>query len=46
MLLLHLMQVNLKEFLEKPDNKINSRISLCEKFAKKHSITILLKGQE
>ena len=32
-------------FGEIPDNKPNSRISLCEKFAKKHSITILLKGQ-
>ena len=31
-------------FGEVPDNKRNSRISLCEKFAKKHSITILLKG--
>ena len=28
------------------DNEINSRIVSCEKFAKKHSITILLKGQE
>ena len=28
------------------ENEINSRISLCEKFAKKHSISILLKGQE
>ena len=32
-------------FGEVPDNKPNPRISLCEKFAKKHSITILLKGQ-
>ena len=32
-------------FGEVPDNKPNSRILLCEKFAKKHSITILLKGQ-
>ena len=28
------------------ENKINSRITSCEKFAKKHSISILLKGQD
>ena len=33
-------------FGEPVKNEINSRISLCEKFAKKHSITILLKGQD
>ena len=33
-------------FGESPDTEINSRISTCEKFAKNHSITILLKGQE
>ena len=33
-------------FGEPVENEINSRISLCEKFAKKHSITILLKGPE
>ena len=33
-------------FGEPVENEINPRISLCEKFAKKHSITILLKGQE
>ena len=30
-------------FGESPDTEINSRISTCEKFAKNHSITILLK---
>ena len=33
-------------FGESVENEINSRISLCEKFAKKYSITILLKGPE
>jgi len=33
-------------FGESVTDEINSRISLCEKYAKKHSITILLKGQE
>ena len=33
-------------FGESPETEINSRISTCEKFAKNHSITILLKGQE
>tara|TARA_B110000014_G_scaffold180101_1_gene129508 strand:- start:371 stop:1228 length:858 start_codon:yes stop_codon:yes gene_type:complete len=28
------------------DNETNSRIATCEKFAKKHSVTILLKGQD
>ena len=28
------------------DNETNSRIASCEKFAKKHSVTILLKGQD
>jgi len=28
------------------DNETNSRITSCEKFAKKHSVTILLKGQD
>jgi NAD(P)H-hydrate epimerase len=28
------------------ENEINSRITSCEKFAKKHSISILLKGQD
>ncbi len=28
------------------ENEINSKITLCEKFAKKHSISILLKGQD
>tara|TARA_Y100000590_G_scaffold366431_1_gene425754 strand:+ start:4462 stop:5328 length:867 start_codon:yes stop_codon:yes gene_type:complete len=33
-------------FGEIPENKKNNRITLCEKFAKKHSLTILLKGQD
>ena len=33
-------------FGETIENEINSRIESCEKFAKKHSITILLKGKD
>ena len=33
-------------FGNSPGNKKTERISSCEKFAKKHSITILLKGQD
>ena len=33
-------------FGDSVENDIDSRLSTCEKFAKKHSITILLKGQE
>jgi NAD(P)H-hydrate epimerase len=33
-------------FGESVENEIDSRISICKKFAKKHSITILLKGTE
>ena len=33
-------------FGESIENDPNTRLSTCEKFAKKHSLTILLKGQE
>ena len=33
-------------FGDSVENDIDSRLASCEKFAKKHSITILLKGQE